>query len=123
MVENDVRDAPRRLPVADDLHPLAHVERLGHVDAGVDVAAGERAQRPGHDGVLRESHDAERGGVSLGVGPFGDDGHDAVRLVLVGIRGGIDVDGSWRIGRVGNNWEMQRHEAGAYVGKAGATAS
>ena len=37
--------------------------------------------------------------------------------------GGIDVDGSWRIGRVGNNWEMQRHEAGAYVGKAGATAS
>ena len=35
--------------------------------------------------------------------------------------GGIDVDGSWRIGRVGTNWEMQRCEAGVYVGKAGAT--
>ena len=35
--------------------------------------------------------------------------------------GGMDVDGSWRIGRVGNNWEMQRREAGTYVGKAEAT--
>lgn len=32
-----------------------------------------------------------------------------------------DTDGSWRIGRVDNNWEMQRHEDGEYVGKAGAT--
>ena len=35
--------------------------------------------------------------------------------------GGKDTDGSWRIGRVDNNWEMQRCESGAYVGKAGAT--
>lgn len=32
-----------------------------------------------------------------------------------------DTDGSWRIGRVDNNWEMQRRESGTYVGKAGAT--
>ena len=32
-----------------------------------------------------------------------------------------DTDGSWRIGRVDNNWEMQRREDGEYVGKAGAT--
>ncbi len=36
--------------------------------------------------------------------------------------GGIDVDGSWRVGRVGTNWEMQRYEAGEYIGKAGAVA-
>jgi len=32
-----------------------------------------------------------------------------------------DTDGTWRIGRVDNNWEMQRREDGTYVGKAGAT--
>lgn len=36
--------------------------------------------------------------------------------------GGKDTDGSWRIGRVDNNWDMQRRESGTWVGKAGATA-
>lgn len=35
--------------------------------------------------------------------------------------GDKDTDGSWRIGRVDNNWEMQRRESGSWVGKAGAT--
>lgn len=35
--------------------------------------------------------------------------------------GNKDTDGTWRIGRVDNNWEMQRRESGTYVGKAGAT--
>ena len=35
--------------------------------------------------------------------------------------GGKNTNGSWRVGRVGDNWEMQRREAGVYVGKAGAT--
>lgn len=36
--------------------------------------------------------------------------------------GGKDVDGSWRVGRVGNNWEMQRRESGTYVKKGASTA-
>jgi len=35
--------------------------------------------------------------------------------------GGKDTDGSWRIGRSGNNWNMERREAGAYVAKGAAT--
>ncbi len=35
--------------------------------------------------------------------------------------GDKDTDGSWRVGRVGNNWEMQRRESGTFVKKAGAT--
>lgn len=36
--------------------------------------------------------------------------------------GGKDTEGSWRIGRVGNDWQMRRYESGTYVKKAGATA-
>ena len=36
--------------------------------------------------------------------------------------GGKDTDGTWRVGRVNNNWEMQRRESGTYKKKAGATA-
>lgn len=36
--------------------------------------------------------------------------------------GGKDVDGSWRVGRVGNNWEFQRRESGTYTKKGAAIA-
>ena len=35
--------------------------------------------------------------------------------------GGIDVDGSWRIGRSGDDWNAERREAGVYVAKGAFT--
>ena len=35
--------------------------------------------------------------------------------------GGMDTDGTWRIGRSGNDWNMERREAGTYVAKGAAT--
>ena len=35
--------------------------------------------------------------------------------------GGIDVDGSWRVGRVGDDWNAERREAGVYVAKGAFT--
>ena len=35
--------------------------------------------------------------------------------------GNKDTNGTWRIGRSGNKWDMQRRESGTFVKKAGAT--
>lgn len=32
-----------------------------------------------------------------------------------------DTDGTWRIGRSGNDWNMERRESGSYVAKGAAT--
>ena len=32
-----------------------------------------------------------------------------------------DTDGSWRIGRSGNDWNIERRESGTYVAKGAAT--
>ncbi len=32
-----------------------------------------------------------------------------------------DVDGTWRIGRSGTDWDMQRRESGTYVAKGAAS--
>ncbi len=36
--------------------------------------------------------------------------------------GNKDTDGTWRVGRVGNNWEMQRRESGTFTKKGASTA-
>lgn len=36
--------------------------------------------------------------------------------------GNKDTDGTWRIGRSGTAWDMQRRESGTYVAKGAATA-
>ena len=36
--------------------------------------------------------------------------------------GGKDTDGSWRIGRSGTAWNMERRESGTYVAKGASTA-
>ena len=36
--------------------------------------------------------------------------------------GGKDTDGTWRIGRSGNDWNMERRESGSYVAKGASTA-
>jgi len=36
--------------------------------------------------------------------------------------GGKDTDGSWRIGRSGTAWNMERRESGTYIAKGAATA-
>lgn len=35
--------------------------------------------------------------------------------------GGKETDGTWRIGRSGNDWNMERRESGTYVAKGAAT--
>lgn len=36
--------------------------------------------------------------------------------------GNKNTDGTWRIGRSGNDWNMERRESGTYVAKGAATA-
>ena len=36
--------------------------------------------------------------------------------------GGKDTDGTWRIGRSGTAWNMERRESGTYVAKGASTA-
>lgn len=33
-----------------------------------------------------------------------------------------DTDGTWRVGRSGNDWNMERRESGSYVAKGASTA-